>query len=125
MKTNKQITYNALDGSFTDYHGKVNTDYLLDSISMIIDNDSELYHAVVDNHKRKIHAIVWSAFYKLTDELIKNEELPQKHEYYPSSDQLKKWLTERANGLQTFATLIDAYETERKEYIEKYGKGDK
>lgn len=124
MKTNKQITYNALDGSFTDWHGKTNIGYLEDSIKMVIDNTSSLYFAVVNNKKRSIRAIVWEAFYMLTDELIKNEELPQKHEYYPSSDQLKKWLTERANGLQTFSEIIEYYEQERKEHIEKYGKED-
>lgn len=53
MKTNKQNTFDALDGSFLDTSDHtLNTQHLIDNVELTIDNTRNLY-------EKKLFKIIW------------------------------------------------------------------
>lgn len=116
MKTNKNITFNALNSWYLDTSDMaINEDYLNDAIIMIGSNTERFYKEYTQG-KRKIHSVVWEMFMYLTNQHIKDNEYPYNQEYYCTSEQLKKWLLEYGHGYLTIAPAIEYFETERAEY---------
>lgn len=118
MRTNKTITYSALNSHYLDT-GKmeINEDYLNDAIIIWGENTHKFYEAYTRS-RRPIRSIVWEMFIDLTNNHIQSNEYPYNQDCYASSDQLKKWLSEYGNGYDTLLPTIDYFETIRREYKE-------
>ena len=98
--TNKQITFDALNGYFLNTEtGAINTDYLNECIYCVFDieyrhtnagNGKSKLYALLTNNRRKPSAIVWEAFLNFANRAIENEFYPR--QFTATSDQLKAWL---------------------------------
>lgn len=111
MKTQKSITFNALNGNYLNTQTmKINEDYLNSNLQVLIDNKQQLWKQV-KHSKRKATAIVWEALTIEANEQIKFNEYPAS--YYATSDQLKTWLKEYGRGYETIAETV-AYVDDRR-----------
>lgn len=115
MKTNKMVTYNALNSHYLDTSdNKVNAEYLNDAIIMWGMNTQKFYNAVY-NKRRPVTSVVWEVFTDLVNHHIKTIEYPYNQDCYASSSQLKSWLNEYGEGYDTLNAALDHFETERRE----------
>jgi hypothetical protein len=118
MKTNKQITFAALNSHYLDTSDmRINADYLNDAIIMWGENTERFYKAYTQS-KRKIHSIVWEIFTDLTNDHIRSNEYPYHQDYHATSEQLKAWLKEYGDGYDTLLPAIVAFQDLRTEYKE-------
>lgn len=118
MRTNKAITYAALNSHYLDTSKmEINETYLNDAIIIWGENTRRFYEAYTES-RRPIRSIVWEMFIDLANNHIKSNEYPYNQDCYASSDQLKKWLADYGNGYETLLPTIDYFETIRREYRE-------
>lgn len=116
MRTNKTITYSALNSHYLDTSKmRINEEYLNDAIIMWGENTRKFYDAYTKS-KRKIESIVWEIFTDLANDHIKSNEYPYNQDCYASSDQLKKWLSEYGDGYETLLPAVVAFQDLRHEY---------
>lgn len=119
MRTNKAITYTALNSHYLDTSKmEINEEYLNDAIIIWGENTRKFYEAYTGS-RRPIRSIVWEMFADLANNHIKSNEYPYNQDCYASSDQLKKWLAEYGNGYETLSPAIEYFETIRNEYREE------
>ena len=119
MRTNKEITYTALNSHYLDTSKmEINEEYLNDAIIIWGENTRKFYEAYTRS-RRPIRSIVWEMFTDLANNHIKSNEYPHNQDCYASSDQLKKWLAEYGNGYETLSPTIEYFETIRSEYREE------
>lgn len=120
MRTNKQITYAALNSHYLDTSDmSINMEYLNDAIIMWGENTERFYKAYTRT-RRPIRSVVWEIFADLVNDHIRTNEHPYNQDYYASSAQLKSWLEEYGDGYKTIAPAIERFQKLREEY-----KGDK
>lgn len=118
MRTNKDITFAALNSHYLDTNKReINEEYLNDAIIIWGENTRRFYEAYTRS-RRSIRSIVWEMFADLTNNHIKSNEYPYNQDCYASSEQLKKWLLEYGDGYDTLLPAIDYFETIRREYRE-------
>ncbi len=116
MKTNKQITFAALNSHYLDTSDmRINEEYLNDAIIMLAEN-TERYYKAYTQTKRSIRSIVWEVFANLATQHIRDNEYPYNQDHYASSEQLKKWLDEYGDGYETLFPAITALSDLRLEY---------
>ena len=119
MRTNKDITFAALNSHYLDTSKmEINEEYLNDAIIIWGENTRRFYEAYTRS-RRSIRSIVWEMFADLTNNHIKSNEYPYNQDCYASSEQLKKWLSEYGDGYDTLFPSIDYFETIRREYKEE------
>ena len=119
MRTNKAITFAALNSHYLDTSKmRINEEYLNDAIIIWGENTRKFYEAYTRS-RRPIRSIVWEMFIDLTNNHIKSNEYPYNQDCYASGDQLKKWLAEYGNGYETLSPTIEYFETIRNEYREE------
>ena len=119
MRTNKAITYTALNSHYLDTSKmEINEEYLNDAIIIWGENTRKFYEAYTSS-RRPIRSIVWEMFADLTNNHIKSNEYPYNQDCYASSDQLKKWLADYGNGYETLSPAIEYFEAIRNEYREE------
>jgi hypothetical protein len=119
MRTNKAITYAALNSHYLDTSKmEINEDYLNDALMIWGENTRKFYEAYTSS-RRSIRSIVWEIFIDLTNNHIKSNEYPYNQDCYASSEHLKKWLAEYGEGYDTLLPTIDYFETRRREYREE------
>ena len=119
MATNKQKTFDALNGAFLMSNSKINEDYLNETLQIFLLNERPLYDAM-HNTRQKPESVAWTALMFSANDRLKNEEYPAK--YFASSEQLKKWLSEFGRDYETIADTVEfikAERLERKEWDEK------
>jgi hypothetical protein len=109
MRTNMNITLEALNGHYLTSSNTINEDYLCEAITMWAMNTQHLYNAIA-NSKRKLTSIVFETLMDLTNDHIKGEGYAN---YQCASYQLKKWLEEYGNGYDTLAAAVEELATER------------
>lgn len=118
MRTNKAITYSALNSHYLDTSKmKINDDYLNDAIVMWGENTERFYKAYTQS-KRTIQSIVWEILTDLTNQHIKDNEYPYNQDCYATSAQIKAWLDEYGDGYETILPAIVAFQDLRREYKE-------
>ena len=118
MRTNKSITFAALNSHYLDTSDMtINAEYLNDAIIIWGSNTQKFYREYTQT-RRKITAIVWAMFEDLTNDHIKTDEYPYNQDCYSTSYQLKQWLNTYGNGYKTLKPAIDYFEAERKEFKE-------
>lgn len=118
MKTNKAITFAALNSHYLDTSDmRINEEYLNDAIIMWGENTERFYKAYTQT-KRPIRSIVWEIFTDLTNDHIKSNEYPYNQNYHATSAQLKAWLAEYGDGYETLLPAIVAFQNLRLEYKE-------
>lgn len=116
MKTNKQITFSALNSHYLDTSDMtINSEYLNDAIVMWGENTERFYDAYTKS-KRTIQSIVWEIFTDLTNHHIRDIEYPHNQDHYASSQQLKAWLDEYGDGYETLLPAIVTFQDLRMEY---------
>lgn len=116
MKTNKAITFAALNSHYLDTSDMtINEEYLNDAIIMWGENTEHFYRAYTES-KRSIKSIVWEIFTDLAKHHIKDNEYPYNQDHFASSYQLKAWLEEYGNGYETLLPAIVAFQDLRMEY---------
>ena len=116
MKTNKTITFSALNSHYLDTSDMtINEEYLNDAIIMWGENTERFYRAYTES-KRTIKSIVWEIFTDLANHHIKDNEYPYNQDHFASSYQLKAWLEEYGNGYETLLPAIVAFQDSRMEY---------
>ena len=119
MRTNKAITFAALNSHYLDTSKmEINEEYLNDAIIIWGENTRRFYEAYTRS-RRSIRSIVWEMFADLANNHIKSNEYPYNQDCYASSEQLKKWLSEYGDGYDTLLPAIDYFETIRREYREE------
>ena len=119
MRTNKDITFAALNSHYLDTSKmEINEEYLNDSIIIWGENTRRFYEAYTRS-RRSIRSIVWEMFTDLANNHIKSNEYPYNQDCYASSEQLKKWLSDYGDGYDTLLPAIDYFETIRREYKEE------
>ena len=112
LRTNQSATMNYLNGHFEDYNGKVDLEYLNESIEMVIDNTKWIHEKLVSNRRSSIHSVVWCGLMELCDMELRNEG------YKCSGAHLKKWLTSHNLDYKTcFTGLIEQLAKEREERL--------
>ena len=109
MKTNINITLEALNSHYLTSSNTINEEYLCEAITMWAMNTQHIYNAIV-NSKRKLTSIVFEALIDLTNDHINCEGY---RGYQCANYQLKKWLNEYGNGYETLAAAVEELETER------------
>lgn len=118
MKTNKAITYAALNAHYLNTQtGRINADYLNDAIIIVGDN-TQRYYKDVTKSRRAIRAIVWEIFADLATDHIRTVEYPYNQSHYASGAQLKAWLDEYGDSYETLTPAIDFFKRQREEYKE-------
>ena len=121
MRTNKAITFTALNSHYLDTSKmEINEEYLNDAIIIWGENTRRFYEAYTRS-RRSIRSIVWEMFTDLANNHIKSNEYPYNQDCYASSEQLKKWLSDYGDGYDTLLPAIDYFETIRREYKEEQG----
>ena len=119
MRTNKTITFTALNSHYLDTcKMRINEEYLNDAIIIWGENTRRFYEAYTRS-RRSIRSIVWEMFADLANNHIKSNEYPYNQDCYASSEHLKKWLSEYGDGYDTLFSSIDYFETIRREYKEE------
>ena len=109
MKTNINITFEALNGHYLTSGNTINEEYLCDAITMWAMNTQHLYNAVAEG-RRKMTSIVFETLMNLTDDHIKMEG---NKGYQCASYQIKKWLEQYGNGYDTLRAAVEELEAER------------
>lgn len=116
MKTNKQITFSALNSHYLNTSNmRINEEYFNDAIIIWGENTEKFYKAYTQT-KRSIKSIVWEIFIDLANHHIRDNEYPYNQDCYASSAQLKAWLDEYGDGYDTLLTAIVAFQDLRLEY---------
>ena len=116
MRTNKQITFAALNSHYLDTSDmRINEEYFNDALIIWGENTERFYKAYTQSN-RKIQSIVWEIFTDLANHHIKTEEYPYNQDCYASSEQLKAWLKEYGDGYETLLPAIVAFQDLRTEY---------
>lgn len=116
MRTNKQITFNALNSHYLNTGTMaINEEYLNDAIVMWGENTERFYNAYTKT-KRTIQSIVWEIFTDLANQHIKDNEYPYNQDCYASSQHLKDWLAEYGDGYETLLPAIVTFQDLRAEY---------
>lgn len=116
MKTNKQITFSALNSYYLNTAtNQINIEYLNDAIIIWGENTQAHYHAYTQG-RSKIHSVVWAMLADLATHHIKTNEYPHNQNFYASSDQLKAWLQKYGNGYDTIAPAVEYFKDRREEY---------
>lgn len=116
MKTNKAITFSALNSHYLNTDTMtINEEYLNDAIVMWGENTERFYKAYTQS-KRTIQSIVWEILNDLANHHIKDNEYPYNQDHYASSQQLKDWLNEYGNGYETLFPAIVTFQDLRLEY---------
>lgn len=116
MRTNKAITFNALNSHYLNTGNMtINEEYLNDAIIMWGENTERFYDAYTKG-KRTIQSIVWEIFADLVNHHIKDIEYPYNQDCYASSAQLKAWLDEYGCGYETLLPAIVTFQDLRMEY---------
>ena len=119
MRTNKAITFAALNSHYLDTSKmKINEEYLNDAIIIWGENTRRFYEAYTRS-RRSIRSIVWEIFTDLANNHIKSNEYPYNQDCYANSEHLKKWLLDYGDGYDTLLPSIDYFETIRREYKEE------
>ena len=122
MATNKQKTFDALNGAYLMENNKINEDYLNDTLQIFLLNERLLYDAL-HNTRQKPESVAWTALMFTANDRLKNEEYPEK--YFASSDQLKKWLSEYGRDYETISDTVEFIKRERQERKEWNEKQEK
>lgn len=116
MKTNKAITFSALNSHYLNTETMtINEEYFNDALIMWGENTERFYKAYTQS-KRTIQSIVWEIFADLTNCHIKDNEYPYNQDHYASSYQLKDWLEEYGSGYETLLPAIVAFQDLRRDY---------
>ena len=108
MKTNINVTMNALNGHYLTEGEKINAEYLNDAIVMWAMNTQSLYEALI-NSRLKVHSVVWMSLTDLANDHIKSEGYNLQCQSY----QLKQWLNTYGNGYTTLNAAVEALQEER------------
>ncbi len=115
MKTDKELTYNAVNGYYLNTQTmRINKGYLNDAIQLWGANTRKFVEDVRHTN-RKITSIVWQMFLDLVDDHIKDFELPYPQYHVCTSEQLKSWLNEYGEGYETLKPTVDYFENMRKD----------
>ena len=116
MRTNKAITFAALNSHYLDTSNmRINEEYFNDALIIWGENTERFYKAYTQSN-RKIPSIVWEIFTDLANHHIKTNEYPYNQDCYASSEQLKAWLKEYGDGYETLLPAIVAFQDLRTEY---------
>lgn len=125
--TNKQITFDALNGYFLNTAtGAINTDYLNECVYCVFDieyrhtnagNGQSKLTALLLNNRRKPSALVWEAFMNFTNRAIENECYPR--QFTATSEQLKQWLKAYNLDYSVFDPIVAEVERMRNEAKEE------
>lgn len=116
MKTNKAITFAALNSHYLDTSKmRINEEYLNYALIMWGENTEHFYIAYTQT-KRSIKSIVWEIFTDLVNHHIKDNEYPYNQDHVASSYQLKAWLEEYGDGYETLLPAIVTFQDLRMEY---------
>lgn len=116
MKTNKAITFSALNSHYLNTDTMtINEEYLNDAIVIWGENTERFYNAYTQS-KRTIQSIVWEILNDLANHHIKDNEYPYNQDHYASSQQLKDWLNEYGYGYETLFPAIVTFQDLRLEY---------
>ena len=116
MKTNKSITFAALNSHYLDTQSMtINEEYLNDAIVMWGENTERFYKEYTQG-KRPIRSIVWEIFSDLANQHIRDNEYPYNQDHYASSYQLKEWLSEYGSGYETLLPAMVTFQDLRMEY---------
>ena len=114
MKTNKNMTFSALNGRFLDTEtNRINEEYLNHELSLLIENTESMWEAVTKNRRRKATAIAWWALMVAANQSLEWEYGDKT--LYASSQQLKNWLQEYGNGYDSIAETVSEVEEMRRE----------
>ena len=113
MKTNQEITFEAMNSYFLMANNKINESYLNDLLDITIHHNRKFYEAMT-SRRRKTTSIVWEALGELANENIKSLELGN---YRSTSAQLKKWLNTYGRGYDSIAETVKEVEQYRHEEI--------
>lgn len=108
MKTNLNITFEALNGHYLTSANTINEDYLNEAITTWIMNTEWIYNLLASK-RSKSTSIVFTALADLANDHIKSEH----RGFQCSNYQLKKWLEEYGNGYDTLAAAVEEIEAER------------
>lgn len=113
MRTNKNITFSALNSHYLDTSDMcITVEYFNDALIMWGMN-TEKFYCEIANKRRAIKSLVWNIFEDLANHHIKDNEYPYNQDMYASSDQLKSWLKTYGNGYDTLQRAIDYFTAER------------
>lgn len=115
MRTNKNITFSALNSHYLDTSDMtIATEYLNDALIMWGMNTEKFYREIT-NKRRSITSLVWAIFTDLTNDHIKSNEYPYNQDCFASSEQLKSWLKTYGNGYDTLKQAVEYFTAERNE----------
>ena len=116
MRTNKAITFAALNSHYLDTScNRINETYFNDALIMYGENTRHIYNAYTKS-RRTIQSIVWQIFTELANEHIRSNEYPYNQDCQASSEQLKAWLKEYGDGYETLLPAIVCFQDLRNEY---------
>lgn len=122
--TNQELTFNTLDSYFLNTgNGRLNIGYFRDSVRNQLDivqrhtnggNGKSLLTVNLENNRRSIKSLVWTAFVEMVNDYLENETGNKK--YTCTSAQLKKYLTQYGYTLEeALQPVIDEISTWREE----------
>lgn len=113
MKTNQEITFEAMNSYFLMANNKINESYLNDLLDITVHHTRYICESMY-SRGRKSTAIVWQALEELANENIKSLELGN---YRATSAQLKKWLNTYGRGYDSISETVKEVEQYRQEEI--------
>lgn len=129
MKTNKQISFNALNSNFAGINSKtqeweLDMENLVETLRIEIEiafvNDERYIH-LFQSKRSKSHSVVWNAFSVVANRMITEMLYPNRQGYYASSEHLKSWLKSYGYDYkECFAELIQEIDEFRNEKIQAY-----
>ena len=108
MKTNINITFEALNGHYLTSDNTINEEYLCEAITMWAMNTQHIYNAIAEG-RRKMTSIVFETLIDLANDHIKGEGYKN---VQCANYQLKKWLEEYGNGYDTLRAAVEELEAE-------------
>lgn len=113
MKTNQEITFEAMNSYFLMANNKINEDYLNHLLDITVHHTRRIAETMYIK-RRETTSIVWQALEELANENIKSLELGN---YRATSAQLKKWLNTYGRGYDSIAETVKEVDQYRKDEI--------
>lgn len=115
LTANITVTHNYLDSHFQTIengHVIINTEYLLDSIKIVIDNTENLINRVTADRRTKIHSIVFSGLLELCNMELKYDG------HIATSYHIKEWFNKYGvDYKEILDPLVEEYTEEREEAL--------
>lgn len=115
MKTDIDITYNALNSWYLDTSDFTINEYRLNQDLIIMGRNTKKFRDELVGGKRKVKNIVWDILLHLSNLRIAENEMPYHQDYHATAYQVEKWLNEYGDGYDTLAEAVDVLRQLRKE----------